>query len=344
MYNLYKRLKAWMPLLKLGNTVSRKNELERYSRYLVLNNVRNAKILAYLVRPRSIEELVEQFGWEYPTRYVDDFIKVLQDDRIIIKYKGKYVVNHGIKIKKPDVKFLEDFNEVFEIYATGIPDRLKGKYFDYTGRLALFNWDSVLAGQIYQALRDSAWNFVNTRKINGSQLLDIGCGPGYETADFWVRFQNSNTKITALDYDSNLLTIAQEEFCQNIHKRGYEDTTWDQLENKPVFIHGSADNMDMFENNTFDTIYFSNFLHWLKDPSKGIREMFRVLKPGGLIFGSQGTSEVTNPYLDITARVVKGTYGYFSKKQFIEWFKKEGFVKIKSATMVNTFKARKPIN
>ena len=101
--------------------------------------------------------------------------------------------------------------------------------------------------------------------------------------------------------------------------------------------------MDMFEDNTFDTIYFSNFLHWLNEPIKGVKEMFRVLKPGGLIFGSQGTSEVTNPYLDITARVVKGTYGYFSKKQFLEWFKSAGFIKMKSVTMVNTFKGWKPV-
>ncbi len=71
--------------------------------------------------------------------------------------------------------------------------------------------------------------------------------------------------------------------------------------------------------------------------------MFRVLKPGGFIFGSQGTTEVTNPYLDITARVVDGINGYFSKKQFVKWFKEAGFKEIKSATMVNTFKAKKPI-
>ncbi|NHJ47537.1 MAG: class I SAM-dependent methyltransferase [Asgard group archaeon] len=344
MYNVYKRLKAWLPLLKLGNTVSRRNELEDYSKYLVLENIKNAKILDFLQTPRSKDELILEFGWEYPSKYVNDFLKVLIDDRVILKYKDKLVMNSGIKIEKPNVKFIEDFNEVFEIYATGIPNRLKGEYFDYTGRLALFNWDSALAGQIYQALRDSAWNFINTRKLNGDQLLDIGCGPGYETADFWVRLKEKKANITALDYDADLLTIAQEEFCQNIHKIGYIDTTWDQLENPPTFIHGSADNMDMFEDNTFDTVYFSNFLHWLEAPIKGIREMYRVLKPGGLIFGSQGTTEVTNPYLDITARVVKGTFGYFSKKQFVEWFKEIGFVKIKSATMVNSFKARKPNN
>ena len=343
MSNLYKRLKAWAPLLTLGNTSSRRKELEKYSRYLVLNNIKNANILDYLRLPRSLEAIVNHFDWQYPSKYVDDFLKVLLKDQVIKRVKNDYMVNHSLKIEKPEVKFIEDFNEVFETYATGIPDRLKGKFFEYTGRLALFNWDSVLAGQIYQALRDSAWNFIDTKNFNGDQLLDIGCGPGYETADFWVRLKNSDVKITALDLDENLLRIAKEEFCQNLHLRGFEDTTWDQLPNPPTFVAGSADKMDMFEDNTFDIIYFSNFLHWLKDPTIGIKEMFRVLKPGGLLFGSQGTSEVTNPYLDITARVVEGTYGYFSKKQFVMWLKESGFIKIKSATMVNSFKCRKPV-
>ncbi len=342
MDNIFKNLKAWLPLLKLGNTVSRKNELEEYSRYLVLNNLKKAKIIDYLTKPRALYDIINQFNWEYPSKYVDDFLKVLVKDHVLDQIYGKYSLNKKVVIEKPDVKFIEDFNDVFEIYATGIPERLKGKFFDYTGRLALFNWDSVLAGQIYQALRDSAWNFINTKKINDVHLLDIGCGPGYETADFWVRFQERNVKITALDYDENLLTIAKEEFCQNISKFGYKETTWDELINPPEFIHSSADNMAMIEDNKFDIIYFSNFLHWLDEPIKGVKEMFRVLKPGGFIFGSQGTSEVTNPYLDITARVVKGINGYFSKKQFVKWFKEAGFIEIKSATMVNTFKAKKP--
>ena len=343
MLDLFKRLKAWMPLLKLGNTVSRRNELERYSKFLVLNNIKEAGILDFLRIPRTIDNLVNKFGWEYPSNYVNDFMKTLVGDGVLQYRKGAYIIDHSLKIEKPVVNFIEDFNEVFATYATGIAARLTGKYFEYTGRLALFNWDSVLAGQIYQALRDSAWNFMNLEQINGTTLLDIGCGPGYETADIFVRLQNKSTKITAIDYDSDLLKIAQEEFCQNIRNFGFADTTWDKLKNPPTFVHGSADKMDMFEDNTFDTIYFSNFLHWLNNPLDGVEEMFRVLKPGGMIFGSQGTAEVTNPYLDITARVVEGTYGYFSKKQFKEWFKEAGFVKIKSATMVNTFKAVKPI-
>ncbi|NHJ87883.1 MAG: class I SAM-dependent methyltransferase [Asgard group archaeon] len=343
MYSLYKTIKAWWPLLKLGNTVSRRNELERYSRYLVLNNLKEANIIEYLKKPRTKNDLVTEFGWEQPSKYVDDFLKVMVNDQVLTIIDNKYLLHENIVIEKPEVKFIEDFNDVFEVYAASIPDRLKGKFHDYTGRLALFNWDSVLAGTIYQSLRDSAMNFINMRKIAGTKLLDVGCGPGYETADLWLRFQNKNMKITAIDYDEDLLKIAKEEFCQNIARKGYKDTTWEQLENPPIFIKAEANNMNIFEDNSFDIIFFSNFLHWLEVPLRGVKEMYRVLKPGGLIFGGQGTSEVTNPYLDITARVVKGTYGYFSKKQFSEWFKEAGFIKLKSATMVNTFKAMKPI-
>ncbi|MFW9924660.1 MAG: class I SAM-dependent methyltransferase [Candidatus Thorarchaeota archaeon] len=344
MYSLYKIIKAWLPLLKLGNTVSRRNELEKYSEYLVLSSLEKANIFNYLKKPRTLNDLTREFSWEYPSKYVDDLLKILVNDKILIQNNDHYLFNEGIVIEKPDVKFIEDFNDVFETYALGIPDRLKGKYFDYTGRLALFNWDSVLAGSIYQALRDSALNFVDIKNNNGFQLLDVGCGPGYETTDLWLRFQNDKSKIVAIDYDTDLLKIAQEEFCQNIAKKGFKETTWDKLENPPSFLETSAENMDIFQDNSFDVVYFSNFLHWLEEPLVGIKEMYRVLKPGGIIFGSQGTTEVTNPYLDITARVVKGTNGYFSKKQFAEWFKEAGFVKLKSATMVNTFKARKPMN
>ena len=126
MSNLYKRLKAWAPLLTLGNTSSRRKELEKYSRYLVLNNIKNANILDYLRLPRSLEAIVNHFDWQYPSKYVDDFLKVLLKDQVIKRVKNDYMFKHSLKIENPEVKFIEDFNEVFETYATGIPDRLKG--------------------------------------------------------------------------------------------------------------------------------------------------------------------------------------------------------------------------
>ncbi|MBD3190361.1 MAG: methyltransferase domain-containing protein [Candidatus Heimdallarchaeota archaeon] len=342
---LFRRMKAWLPLLRLGNTVARRNELEDYSEYLVLKSLNELGLFDYLKKKRSLPNIVEQFGWNYPSKYVDDLLKLLVKDKILIKKADNYLLTEGFDLQKPEVKHIQDFNDVFAEYASAIPDRLEGKFYDYTGRLALFNWDSALAGKVYQAVRDSALNFVNIKKFHNVHLLDVGCGPGYETADLWLRLignGNNSNKITALDYDEDLLTIAREEFCLNLAKNGYKEVTWDELQNPPKFVHGSADKMDMFDDNSFDAVYFSNFLHWLPEPLAGVKEMYRVLKPGGLIFGGQGTSEVTNLYLDITARVIKGMQGYFSREQFLDWFKKAGFIKIKTATMVNTFKAIKP--
>lgn len=342
---LFRRLKAWLPLLRLGNTVARRNELEKYSKYLVLKSLNELGLFDYLQKKRSLPSIVEQFGWEYPSKYVDDLFKLLVKDKVLSQKADDYIMTKDFHLQEPEVKHIHDFNDVFAEYASAIPDRLKGRFYDYTGRLALFNWDSALASKIYQAVRDSALNFVNIRKFRNVHLLDVGCGPGYETADLWLRLNghnNTGNKITALDYDEDLLIIAQEEFCQNLAKRGYKEVTWEELQNPPEFIHGSADNMNMFADNSFDVVYFSNFLHWLPEPIAGVKEMYRVLKPGGLIFGGQGTTDVTNPYLDITSRVVKNMPGYFSKEQFLDWFNEAGFMKIKTATMVNTFKAIKP--
>jgi ubiquinone/menaquinone biosynthesis C-methylase UbiE len=283
------------------------------------------------------------FGWEYPSKYVDDVIAALLHDHIIIKTGERFLLNIDIDLKKPGVQHIDDFNTVFEDYAEGIPDRLKGQFFEYTGSLSLYDWDSVLAGEIYQALRDSALAYTGVKKLAGAKLLDVGCGPGYETADFWARLSPMNVQITAIEPDLNLLRIAQGEFCQKITRRGINCPTLDKLENAPQFFTMRAEELK-FPDENFDVVYFSNILHWLPDPFLGIKEVVRVLKPGGIIFGGQGTTEITNPYLDITARVVKGIYGYFPKKQLIEWFAKAGITSLKFVTPVNTFKAIKPFH
>lgn len=310
---------------------------------MVLKSLKDADILAFLEQPKSLDSIVEKFSWDYPSKYVDDVIQVLLDDNVLKLVNGNlYKLNIDISLVEPKVNHIEDFNTVFAEYSEGIPTRLQGKSIDYSGRLALFNWDSVLAGKIYQALRDSAFNFINKGKLKNSHLLDLGCGAGYETADIWLRLRKKGVKITAVDNDSDLLRIAREEFCFQIAKRGLKNMTWEKLDNPPNFVLGGAEKLN-FEDNYFDAIYFSNFLHWLEDPLVGVKEIVRVLKPEGIVFGGQGTTEITNPYLDITARVVKGTNGYFSKQQFLNWFKEAGISDMKTTTMVNTFKGKKPL-
>lgn len=332
-------LKAWMPLLKLGNTRKMKNELTSYSKYLVLNALKNNAILNAFQKPISLSSLIELFNWEYPSKYVDDFLDVLVRDDILILNNGHYTLTPkaDLLLQKPLVHNIEDFNTVFEEYANKIPNRLKGNYSQYTGQVSLFNWDSVLAGQIYSALRDAAFNFININKLRNGKFLDVGCGPGYETSDIWLKLRGQNMSISAIEPDPNLLQIAKDEFEHRV--KNY-DKTIDRIQNPPAFKLGNAESID-FEDNSFDAVYFSNILHWLPNPFDGVKEMVRVLKPGGILFGSQGTSEVTNPYLDLAARVIKGTNGYFPKKNLVDWFQKAGIKSLKTATLVNVFTGHK---
>ncbi|MFX1254354.1 MAG: class I SAM-dependent methyltransferase [Promethearchaeota archaeon] len=338
---MFAKWRAWRPLFSLGSMSARRQELEDYSVFLVLRSLDKAGIFDALKEPKSIDELVEKFGWEYPSDYVDDLIDVLLNDNILKKVDNKLSLDKEFKLEEPEVYAIEDFNAVFEEYAEGIPNRLKGEFRKYTGRLALYSWDSALASNIYQAIRDSAFGFINIKELYGARILDAGCGPGYETADMWTKLIGKNSKIIAVEPDPDLLNIARNEFTMMLAQKGFPGLKWEELENPPEFIQGAAQELK-FEDNSFDVVYFSNFLHWLTYPLDGIKEMVRVLKPGGLIFGGQGTTEVTSPWLNLTARVIEGAHGYFSRKQFLDWFREAGIASIKTATLVNTFKGRKP--
>ena len=97
----------------------------------------------------------------------------------------------------------------------------------------------------------------------GSSILEVAPGPGYlaiELATF------KNYKVTALEISKTFIEIAQE----NAKKADVEVD----------FRHGNASDMP-FVDKTFDFIIcvaaFKNFT----EPVEAIREMYRVLKPGG---------------------------------------------------------------
>lgn len=98
---------------------------------------------------------------------------------------------------------------------------------------------------------------------DGDHVLDGGCGRG-----FYLKFarQVSNCRLTGLDAEYPYLRIAQAELPDG-------DVT---------LVNGSLYALP-FPANTFDKIIFSEVLEHLEDDIGGLRELARVLKPGGLI-------------------------------------------------------------
>ncbi|MBE9125916.1 MULTISPECIES: class I SAM-dependent methyltransferase [unclassified Coleofasciculus] len=98
--------------------------------------------------------------------------------------------------------------------------------------------------------------------IRGKLLLDLGCGAGENS----VYFAQKGARCVAADYSPGMVEVALK-----------------LAQGNGVEIEGRTANamaLD-FEENTFDFVYASNLLHHIPDPKMALREMHRVLKPGG---------------------------------------------------------------
>ena len=98
--------------------------------------------------------------------------------------------------------------------------------------------------------------------VSGKQLLDLGCGAGENS----VYFAKKGALCVASDYSPGMVEVALQ-----------------LAEDNKVKICGRTMNAIALDcpDNTFDFVYASNLLHHLPDPETAIREMHRVLKPGG---------------------------------------------------------------
>jgi ubiquinone/menaquinone biosynthesis C-methylase UbiE len=98
--------------------------------------------------------------------------------------------------------------------------------------------------------------------VSGKTLLDLGCGAGENSVYFSVK----GAHCTATDYSAGMVEKALKLAAANgVH---IEARTMNAMEIE-------------FADNTFDIVYAANLLHHLPDPKMALREMHRVLKPGG---------------------------------------------------------------
>lgn len=124
--------------------------------------------------------------------------------------------------------------------------------------------DGIRVNDYFEACTAPENRFIvqQTGDITGKRLLDLGCGAGENS----VYFAKKGALCTAADYSQGMVEVALK-----------------LAEINGVKIEGCTVNamaLD-FPDNSFDIVYASNLLHHLPEPEKAIREMHRVLKPGG---------------------------------------------------------------
>ncbi len=98
----------------------------------------------------------------------------------------------------------------------------------------------------------------------GEKILDAGCGPG-----FYLRILTEmglNLKVYGVDVDRPAMAVAKE-----------------SLKGKNVSIsYGDLTNLK-FADNSFDKVILSEVAEHVPDDKKCLQEMYRILKPGGLL-------------------------------------------------------------
>ncbi len=100
-------------------------------------------------------------------------------------------------------------------------------------------------------------------RLRGRRLLDLGCGLGYDSVEFLRR----GVRVTASDVSSSALALAQRHFeIAGVRPDGLVVAT--------ALALPHADS-------SFDAVWSDGVLYYTGDMPRALREIYRVLRPGG---------------------------------------------------------------
>ncbi len=96
-------------------------------------------------------------------------------------------------------------------------------------------------------------------------ILDLGAGTGYSARNLEMYYKKAT--IIAFDLAENML-------LQSAAQKRWFD--------RKRYVCGDAEKLP-FQNHSFDLIFSNLVLHWVVDIDSTIKELRRILKPGGII-------------------------------------------------------------
>ncbi|MHA1930457.1 MAG: class I SAM-dependent methyltransferase [Candidatus Thorarchaeota archaeon] len=335
--------------MKVAMNISKiRGDINNFFRGNIVRSLRAEGWFDYLNQPHTADEMASHFEYS-DIEFLQKLLDVFVGDHTLSYVDGNgYVVNGGVDDRwtLPEC-FDASMADLWKDYASFIPDRLRGKYLEFTSGMSLFNWDDVLGLKMYEQVRLAAFQFAGAFNRTG-QFLDVGSGNGRGTTAIWSYyykrnrfFPGSEMKIYGVEPDEKLSIIAQEEFSMMAADQLKIDVKLidDIDEYHPVFYKGLAEKIP-FEDESFDMVYASQVIHWT-DWESAIKEMLRVLKPGGIFFGAESFYPTADPYSEIHFKVTKGADGYHTEEDFERWAIEGGAKSVKFATPITVFKVTK---
>ena len=118
-------------------------------------------------------------------------------------------------------------------------------------------------GAVLSLGQDPRWRRFLVRRLplDGGHVLDVATGTGL-VADELVR---RGFRVTGLDQSAEMLEVARR-----------------RLNGAAALVHGHADDLP-FSNGAFDHLTFTYLLRYVDDPAATLREVARVVRPGGTV-------------------------------------------------------------
>lgn len=130
-----------------------------------------------------------------------------------------------------------------------------------------------LNNRIHSLGRDQAWRREAVRAASvkpGDEVLDCACGTG----DLTLAFTKTPAKsVIGLDFTTEMLEIARQ-------KADRADAARRSPGPMVRYLRGDAQDLP-FEDSSFDVLSIAFGIRNVQDPSRALREFFRVLRPGG---------------------------------------------------------------
>lgn len=139
--------------------------------------------------------------------------------------------------------------------------------------------------------------------LNNKVILDIGCGSGFSTQLIHNQFQPK--RLIALDYMPEQIVLASKRFAQ------------------AEFMVGDVTNLQL-ESNTVDAAFAFLILHHVPQWPLGLKEINRVLKPGGVFLVEEPNAEAVE-YADTKKGYNHPIEGRFSFEEFAQTLRDAGF-------------------
>jgi ubiquinone/menaquinone biosynthesis C-methylase UbiE len=134
-----------------------------------------------------------------------------------------------------------------------------------------FEFDEIAQSVFFSIYPVIAKQIIEECKITEGVCVDIGSGGGH--LGLWVG-KNTNLKVTLLDKNEDAIQIAEKRIAE-----------W-ELKEQVVTKLGDVHNMP-FEDGSVDMVISRGSL-WFWDKEQSVREIYRVLKPGGMAYVGGG--------------------------------------------------------